>query len=318
MAAIAIRVSQLHKHYPRLHALKGIDFEIPEGSFFGLLGPNGAGKSTLINIMAGLVRPSQGQIAILGQDVIKNWRHARHLLGVVPQELVYDPFFSVREMLQLQSGYFGYGKENHAWIEELLGILSLTDKAEENLQRLSGGMKRRVLIAQALVHKPRVVVLDEPTAGVDVELRQALWAFTKRLHAQGHTILLTTHYLEEAEALCERIAILNQGELVALDDTRCLLARHPYRLLWLQLKTPLQHLPAALQDKVVNHDGLQLTLRLHREQDAIADVLNSLRDAGIHFSDLRTHDPGLEEVFMDLTTPSSKTSSPPQLILDGV
>ncbi len=300
MSVPAVDIHNIHKKYTDLEALKGINLSIAPGDFFGLLGPNGAGKSTLINIMAGLTRPTSGTIKVLGHDVLSDWRQARHALGVVPQELVYDPFFNVREMLRLQSGYFGFGRENYAWIDELIEILSLTDKATTNLQRLSGGMKRRVLIAQALVHKPAVVVLDEPTAGVDVELRQALWEFTKRLHNQGHTILLTTHYLEEAEALCNRIAILNQGELVALDSKTALLSRHPYRFLKLHLTTATPQLPAALENKVVTFEDQQLILRLHRDKDAIAGVLASLQAAGILFDDLHTDEPGLEEVFMDL------------------
>jgi len=301
MPTPAVDIQNIRKHYAELQALKGVCFQIPQGSFFGLLGPNGAGKSTLINIMAGLARPTSGTIKVLEHDVLSHWRQARHSLGVVPQELVYDPFFNVREMLRLQSGYFGFGKENHAWIDELIDTLNLSDKANTNLQRLSGGMKRRVLIAQALVHKPPVVVLDEPTAGVDVELRQSLWEFTKRLHAQGHTILLTTHYLEEAEALCDRIAILNKGEIVALDDTKVLLSLHPYRFLSLHLTSTTIELPTALQNKVVSLENQKLCLRLHREQDSIVQILESLQAANIAFDDLHTDEPGLEEVFIELT-----------------
>ncbi|RKZ36069.1 MAG: ABC transporter ATP-binding protein [Gammaproteobacteria bacterium] len=297
----AISISQLHKHYGSLHALRGINFDIPKASFFGLLGPNGAGKSTLINIMAGLVRATQGTVRIMGHDVRRQWRQARHSLGVVPQELVVDPFFTVSEVLRLQSGYFGHGRENQAWIDELLHVLNLSDKANTNLQKLSGGMKRRVLIAQALVHKPPVVVLDEPTAGVDVELRQALWAFTKHLHQNGHTIVLTTHYLEEAEALCEQIAILNQGQLVAMDKKSALLARYPYRLLRLTLTHSEIKIPVTLQEKVQSFKNGELVLRLHRDEDQIGAILESLRTANIKFVDLHTEEPGLEEVFISLT-----------------
>lgn len=302
MSQAAVQIASVHKHYGELHALDGVSFEIPKGSFFGLLGPNGAGKSTLISIMAGLVRATSGSISIMGHDVRDNWRQARQLLGVVPQELAYDPFFSVRELLILQSGYFGFGKENHAWIDELLEVLSLKDKADENMQNLSGGMKRRVLIAQALVHKPQVVVLDEPTAGVDVELRQDLWRFTRHLHEQGHTILLTTHYLEEAEALCEQIAILNKGNLVALDNTRTLLRRYPYRNLRLSLVNPEAVLPESLTNKLIDRDAEGICLRLHREQDQMGSVIDALYQAGIRFTDLHTEEPGLEEVFMALTS----------------
>ncbi len=298
----AINISQLHKHYETLHALRGVDFEVPKGCFFGLLGPNGAGKSTLINIMAGLVHATNGSVRIMGHDVRSQWRQARQSLGVVPQELVIDPFFSVRQLLRLQSGYFGLGAENNSWIEQLLESLNLSDKADTNLQRLSGGMKRRVLIAQALVHKPSVIVLDEPTAGVDVELRKALWAFTKELHQKGHTIVLTTHYLEEAENLCEQFAILNQGQLVALDKKSAILARYPYRFLRLTLTNPSNAiLPTSLQNNVQSFKDGELILRFHREKDQIAAILESLRVANIHFSDLHTEEPGLEEVFLSLT-----------------
>ncbi len=297
----AVNISHVHKHYGDLHALQDVDFKIPKGCFFGLLGPNGAGKSTLINIMAGLVRATQGTVRIMDHDVHHQWRQARHALGVVPQELAFDPFFTVTEILRLQSGYFGYGRKNQPWIDELLDTLSLSDKANTNLKNLSGGMKRRVLIAQALVHQPPVVVLDEPTAGVDVELRKVLWAFTNHLHQKGHTIVLTTHYLEEAESLCEQIAILNHGRLVALDSKSALLARYPYRLLRLNLSRLGVILPTALQDKVQSFTEEELVLRLHRDNDQIGAILDSLRTANIQFSDLHTDEPGLEDVFLSLT-----------------
>jgi len=303
----AVVIQNVHKTYRQVEALKGITLDIPQGSFFGLLGPNGAGKSTLINIIAGLVRANQGQISVLGYDVVKDWRQARFSLGIVPQELVYDAFFNVREMLKLQSGYFGLGKENEPWIDELLETLSLTNKANESFLRLSGGMKRRLLIALALVHKPKVVVLDEPTAGVDVELRQSLWQFAKKLHQAGHTILLTTHYLEEAEALCEKIAILNHGEVIALDQTKNLLARHPYRWLYLDLKENYQDFPHSLKDKIITQKSQQLVLRLHREKDSIVGILEELKKAKIEVIDLHTNEPSLEEVFIHLI--NQETSS---------
>ena len=218
----AITIQNLCKTYdgPRgpVRALNDVSFTVAEGEFFGLLGPNGAGKTTLISILAGLVKASSGSISVLGQDVARQPLAARRLLGIVPQELVYDPFFSVREALQIQSGYFGV-KSNGAWIDAILQGLGLADKADTNMRQLSGGMKRRMLVAQALVHKPPVIVLDEPTAGVDVELRQGLWSFVSDLNKKGHTVLLTTHYLEEAEALCGRIAMMKNGRLIALDKT---------------------------------------------------------------------------------------------------
>ena len=298
----AVSLRQVHKHYGNLHALDGVEFDIAEGEFFGLLGPNGAGKSTLIGVLAGLVRATSGAAVVMGHDVVRHYRAARHALGIVPQELVYDPFFSVREVLRLQSGYFGLGRTNDAWIDELLHTLGLEDKAHANMHALSGGMKRRVLIAQAMVHKPPVLVLDEPTAGVDVELRQALWQFTCRLHREGHTIILTTHYLEEAETLCDRIAILNHGRVQALDTKQALLGRDPFRLLVLTLKDPAGPLPEQLEHLLLRRDGHGVTLRLHREQDSIGSVLDGLRCAGVDVLDLHTEEPGLEEVFMELTS----------------
>ncbi|MEW6677579.1 MAG: ABC transporter ATP-binding protein [Pseudomonadota bacterium] len=221
--AAAVRIRGLEKSFSRVHALRGVDLDVEQGEFFALLGPNGAGKTTLISILAGLARASAGMAEVMGFDVVKDYRQARRNLGVVPQELVFDPFFTVRESLVFQAGYFGLRRIDD-WIDELLLHLGLADKADTNMRRLSGGMKRRALVAQALVHKPPVIVLDEPTAGVDVELRQSLWAFIRRLNQQGHTILLTTHYLEEAETLCQRVAMLKEGRIVALDSTANLLS----------------------------------------------------------------------------------------------
>ncbi|NYT61635.1 ABC transporter ATP-binding protein [Alcaligenaceae bacterium] len=205
-------------------ALNDVSLTVEYGEFFGLLGPNGAGKTTLISILAGLASATSGTASVCGHDVVSQFKQSRRSLGVVPQEIVYDPFFTVRETLRLQSGYFGL-RNNDDWIDEILANLGLSDKAETNMRALSGGMKRRVLVAQALVHRPPVIILDEPTAGVDVDLRRTLWEFISRLNKEGHTILLTTHYLEEAEALCGRIAMLKHGHIVALDTTQALLAR---------------------------------------------------------------------------------------------
>ncbi len=301
----AVKISKINKKYGNLHALRDINFSIEKNSYFGLLGPNGAGKSTLINIMAGLVIPTSGAIEIMGYNVSTMWRKARMSVGIVPQELVYDSFFTVREMLRLQSGYFGYGSENYPWIDQLIESLRLTEKSGENLQRLSGGMKRRVLIAQALVHKPRVIVLDEPTAGVDVELRQVLWDLTRKLHGEGHTILLTTHYIEEAEALCQKIAILDKGRLVAMDTTKDLLKRYPYRFFTIKfsedVSTRIEALPESVKKLVVSCKEKQLTLKLHREKERIGDALEALISAGTYIVDMQTDEPGLEEVFRALT-----------------
>ena len=293
----AIQIEQVHKHFGALHALKGIDLVIEQGEFFALLGPNGAGKSTLINLLAGLLRPSSGKLAIMGHDVLTDYRRARHALGVVPQELVFDPFFNVREMLRFQAGYFGRGRENDVWIDEVIEALGLADKTHTNMRRLSGGMKRRALIAQALAHKPPVIVLDEPTAGVDVELRQQLWEFIKRLNRDGHTIILTTHYLEEAETLCSRVAMMKQGEIVALDTTTNLLNRFPGKNL--QLRLGEKRLPESLTPLLRNVDGDRYMLAL-TDLPQIEYVLSELRNAHVVVEDLQLTEADLEDVFVDL------------------
>jgi len=301
MSVNAVEIRALHKRYGALEALRGIDFDIRRGEFFGLLGPNGAGKSTLISIMAGLTRATGGSVAILGHDTVRDYRAARRALGVVPQEIVFDPFFTVREVLEIQAGYFGIGADNRAWREELLAALKLTDKADTNMRALSGGMKRRVLIAQALVHRPQVVVLDEPTAGVDVELRQTLWTFIRRLHREGHTIVLTTHYLEEAENLCDRIAILNRGELVALDTKAALLARAIGSTLCVTTAAPVAPLPPFLAARLKSQSGNRLELTLDKEPDALSAVLQALQACHAQITEVHMEAPDLEEVFMELT-----------------
>ncbi|HNU10099.1 MAG TPA: ABC transporter ATP-binding protein [Rubrivivax sp.] len=277
-----------------LRALDGVSFDIEEGEFFGLLGPNGAGKTTLISVLAGLARASSGRVTVHGHDVVDDYAAARRLLGIVPQELVFDPFFSVRETLRIQSGYFGV-RDNDAWIDELLHELGLADKADANMRQLSGGMKRRVLVAQALVHRPPVIVLDEPTAGVDVELRQTLWHFVARLNRQGHTVLLTTHYLEEAEALCHRIAMLKHGRLVALDETAALLSGAAGTVL--AFKTD-DALPAALAS-AARVTGRIAQLRV-QDAGAVEQTLATLREAGVHVEDLEIRRPDLEDVFLHI------------------
>jgi ABC-2 type transport system ATP-binding protein len=291
----AIKIRQVHKHFGTLHALRGIDLEIQQGEFFGLLGPNGAGKTTLISMLAGLTRADGGQVEVMGFDVARDYRAARMALGVVPQELVYDPFFTVRETLEIQSGYFGL-RRNAAWIDELLHNLSLTDKADTYTRQLSGGMKRRVLVAQALVHKPPVIVLDEPTAGVDVELRQTLWAFIRQLNRDGHTIMLTTHYLEEAETLCNRIAMLKEGQVVALDSTRNLLESVSGQFVKLRLAPDA--LPEGLRPLVCasSEEGCY-TLSLHNYGE-LEGVLARLRTAGVSVQEMELSRPDLEDVFV--------------------
>ncbi len=296
----AIAIAGVRKAYGPTIALKGIDFEIRQGEFFGLLGPNGAGKSTLINIIAGLVRMDAGSIDVLGHDIVSDFRRARRLLGVVPQELVFDPFFKVREMLRIQAGYYGCGRESWPWIDEMLERLDLANKADASMRALSGGMKRRVLIAQALVHKPPVVILDEPTAGVDVELRRSLWRFMSEMHKQGTTVVLTTHYLEEAQELCERIAILDHGELQVIEPTQKLLARHPFRFLRIKLADGAQ-LPDALRPLVTGEPNGHIELKLDTTKQPIAGVFAALKSAGVGIEDVQTRDPDLEDIFIDLT-----------------
>lgn len=292
----AIQIQQVHKRFGAVQALAGIDLEVTPGEFFGLLGPNGAGKTTLINVLAGLTRADSGSVRVLGYDVVAEYRDSRRALGVVPQELVFDPFFSVRETLRIQSGYFGL-KHNDAWIDEVMHHLDLTGKAEANMRSLSGGMKRRVLVAQALVHKPPVIVLDEPTAGVDVELRQGLWEFVRGLNRDGHTIVLTTHYLEEAEALCARIAMLKQGRIVALDTTSNLVNRRDG--LYLKLRIAGAALPAALAARVRDSRDAVHTLRL-RSYAEVEGVLAQVRAAGAQIEDLELLQPDLEDVFVQI------------------
>lgn len=280
-----------------MQALKGVDLTIEQGEFFALLGPNGAGKSTLISILAGLIKPTTGNISVMGFDVVDQYQQARRLLGVVPQELVFDPFFNVREMLRFQAGYFGRGPENDAWVDEILEGLGLADKAHTNMRKLSGGMKRRALIAQALAHKPPVIVLDEPTAGVDVELRQLMWEFIKKLNRDGHTIILTTHYLEEAETLCNRVAMMKQGEIVALDSTASLLNKFAGKSLRLTLGDVV--LPATVQALVRHQDGGEFTFALN-DMAQIEFVLSALRSENIKVIDMQLNEADLEDVFLSL------------------
>ena len=293
---LAIEVKQVHKRFGGVHALDGVSFVIERGEFFGLLGPNGAGKTTLISVLAGLVRADGGSLAVMGFDVACDYRRARRALGVVPQELVFDPFFTVRETLRIQSGYFGL-RDNDRWIDEIIERLDLADKANANMRQLSGGMKRRVLVAQALVHRPPVIILDEPTAGVDVELRQGLWRFVRELNQAGHTIVLTTHYLEEAEALCERIAMLKQGRVVALDTTRNLLCGVAGVRVRLRL-TP-DRLPDALAGYLVGQEGTSRTLAVEN-YGQIETVLARLRAEGIDVQEMEVMQIDLEDVFVQM------------------
>ena len=288
----AVEVTDVARRFGPVQALAGIDLTVEPGEFFGLLGPNGAGKTTLISILAGLTRADRGTARILGHDVITDFRAARRSLGVVPQELVFDPFFSVRETLEFQAGYFGLRRQD-AWIDEILHHLDLTSKANANMRSLSGGMKRRVLVGQALVHKPPVIVLDEPTAGVDVELRQSLWRFIRKLNRDGHTIILTTHYLEEAEALCGRIAMLKAGRVVALDSTHNLLSRFA----GITCRLVVARLPLSWQTRVVRQDAGVAWIGLDSYGE-LEQLLAALRDDGIAIAELALEETDLEQVFL--------------------
>jgi ABC-2 type transport system ATP-binding protein len=297
----AIVFKNIKKSYGFVQAVNGINLTIYQGEFFGLLGPNGAGKSTLINMLAGIVKSTSGSIKAMGFDVEKNYQEARHSLGIVPQELVFDPFFNVREMLRFQAGYFGKGRENYDWIDEVLEKLDLTEKAFTNMRQLSGGMKRRALIAQALAHRPPIIVLDEPTAGVDVELRQRLWAFMKDLNQRGHTIVLTTHYLEEAENLCKRVAMVNRGKLVALDDTKKLIRKNSSKNLNIKIDSKdEQKVLKILKNFQVFIENEILTITLDK-LDELNDIIVLLKKNKIKFFDIQTTEPDLEKVFLQIT-----------------
>ncbi|UCD68199.1 MAG: ABC transporter ATP-binding protein [Betaproteobacteria bacterium] len=293
----AIEVRGVSKAYGTVQALSAIDLDVAHGEFFALLGPNGAGKTTLISLIAGLAKADAGSVRVMGHHVVADYQQARRSLGVVPQELVFDPFFSVRETLRLQSGYYGL-RRNDNWIDEILERLDLVPKADANMRSLSGGMKRRVLVAQALVHKPPVIILDEPTAGVDVDLRQGLWEFIRRLNEEGHTIVLTTHYLEEAESLCTRIGMLKQGRMVVLDSTENLLKR--FSALKLRLRMVGESLPDSLQPLLAAPGSNGEWVLALRDYAQVEEVLAELRRCHREIAGMELTQPDLEEVFMSI------------------
>jgi ABC-2 type transport system ATP-binding protein len=295
-----VKIYPATKTTPEMRALKGIDLVVPRGSIFGLLGPNGAGKSTFINILSGMTRKTGGTVSIWGRDIDERPRDARAAIGVVPQEIAADVFFTPRESLDVQAGLYGVPKAERR-TTALLAAMGLADKADAYVRQLSGGMKRRLMVAKAMVHNPPVLVLDEPTAGVDVELRRQLWAYVEALNHQGVTVVLTTHYLEEAEALCDTIAIVNRGEVVACESTRNLLRRLDSRAVVVTPETPLSAAPdLAPFEAKLRGDDLVVTFRTR--QDGIEQVLSAVRAAGIQIKDLRTEDPDLEDVFVSLTS----------------
>lgn len=303
----AIEIRQLRKIYaggkrtPDKEALKGIDLDIPRGAFFGLLGPNGAGKSTIINIMAGLVIKSSGEVRICGHDIEKDMRKARLSLGVVPQELVLDTFFTVREALEFHAGYYGVPKEKRR-TQEIIDTMGLSDKSDIHTRRLSGGMRRRLLVAKALVHSPPVLILDEPTAGVDVELRTQLWEYVKQLNRAGTTVLLTTHYLEEAEELCDTIAVINHGEVVACEKKLTLLRSFDSKQLVITPMQALAAVPPSLQHLSCEIDTeRRLVISYRPSRQGMQDILDAVRASGISIADMSTREAGLEEIFIHLT-----------------
>ncbi|QIE46499.1 ABC transporter ATP-binding protein [Pseudohalocynthiibacter aestuariivivens] len=306
MTANAIEIRGLRKTYagrrgaPGKEALGGVDLDIPTGSVFGLLGPNGAGKSTLINILAGLVIKTAGRVNIWGFDQDVNPRQSRAAIGVMPQELNLDPFFTPRGALEVQAGLYGVPKSQRR-SDEILRLIGLEDKAQAYARTLSGGMRRRLLLGKALVHAPHVLVLDEPTAGVDIELRQMLWENIRRLNAEGMTIILTTHYLEEAEEMCDQIAIINHGQVVARDSTANLLARLDARMMIIVPEGPTDTLPTGDGIEVTERPDGAIALTYHAGQTNAEAVLASVRDAGIRIRDVRTEQADLQDVFLELT-----------------
>ncbi len=303
----AIEIRGLQKTYkggcgaPAKHALKGVDLTVPAGKIFGLLGPNGAGKSTMINIMAGLVTKSSGTVKIWGFDQDENPRQSRAAIGVMPQELNLDPFFTPRAALEVQAGLYGVPKHQRQ-SDEILRMVGLSDKAEAYARTLSGGMRRRLLLGKALVHHPQVLVLDEPTAGVDIELRQMLWSNIRRLNEErGLTVILTTHYLEEAEEMCDEIAIINHGEVVARDSTSNLLGQVDSKCMVIDPVAPVEDLPSAPGIEVTRRGDGRIALTYQARQTSAEDVLGAVRAAGIAIADVKTEQADLEDVFLQLT-----------------
>ncbi|MBW3660305.1 MAG: ABC transporter ATP-binding protein [Gemmatimonadetes bacterium] len=299
----AIEIRDLHKRYDGLHALKGIDLTIPRGRFFGLLGPNGAGKTTTIHILTGLVTHERGDVRVLGRDVVEEYRFTRRQIGLAPQEFNFDRFFPIREILVLQAGYYGVPrKEAERRADDLLERFGLTGKANQKIQKLSGGMKRRLLIAKAMIHEPEILILDEPTAGIDVELRRALWTYLRALNERGKTVLLTTHYIEEAEALCEEVAIIDRGEIVALGTPDHLIETGGDRYLEIHLTRPPEGpLPAAIARRDPHVDGTRVVIGSKHPRRIAAEVMNALYASGLEITEVRIVESSLEEVFVGLT-----------------
>jgi ABC-2 type transport system ATP-binding protein len=309
----AIRIESLSKTYaakgsePKL-ALDEVSFEVPRGQIFGLLGPNGAGKSTLINILAGLVVKTSGKVTIWGFDIDEHPRNSKRSIGVVPQEIIFDPFFTPRETLEIQAGLYGI-PPGERQSDELLAAMHLTDKANAYSRTLSGGMKRRLLVAKAMVHSPPILVLDEPTAGVDVELRRQLWNYVRQLHAQGVTIVLTTHYLEEAEELCDRIAIINHGKVIANEPTRELVAKAQEKAVVVTFDRDIVNVPTdPCFENITLIDERTLEITYRKDKVNAGQVLSELTADGLGIVDVSTRDPDLEDVFLSLTAETQEAA----------
>ncbi len=303
----AIEIAALNKTYrasgksPAKNALKDVDLAIPKGSIFGLLGPNGAGKSTIINIMAGLVTKTSGKVSIWDIDIDRDPRNARAAIGVVPQEINYDPFFSPKKLLDIQAGMYGVPKAERKTME-MLRLMGLEDKADAYTRALSGGMRRRLMVAKAMVHEPPILVLDEPTAGVDIELRQQLWENVRKLNKQGVTVLLTTHYLEEAEQLCDYIAIIHHGQIVANDEKESLLSRIDNKEIRFRLDKEIGKLPEALAKFAPEQEGRRtLMFRYSPGEQSVGEIVEAIQKSGYDINDISTDESDLEDVFLQLT-----------------
>ncbi len=300
MSVPILEVLDLHAAYGRIEVLRGVDLTVPKGAVMALLGPNGAGKSTLINILSGMVVKTGGKAVIWGFDIDEHPRNAKRSIGVVPQEIIFDPFFTPRETLEIQAGLYGIPASQRN-SDELLAAMHLTDKANAYSRTLSGGMKRRLLVAKAMVHSPPILVLDEPTAGVDVELRRQLWTYVRSLNEQGVTVVLTTHYLEEAEQLCDRIAIINHGKVIANEPTRELVAKAQEKAVVVTIDRDLDHVPASdVFDNILLLDERTLQITYRKDRVNAGQVLGALSDGGLGIVDVSTRDPALEDVFLSL------------------
>ena len=305
----AIRIESLRKTYAGgKQALNDVTFDVPRGQIFGLLGPNGAGKSTLINILAGLVMKTGGTVNVWGFDIDEHPRNAKRSIGVVPQEIIFDPFFTPRETLEIQAGLYGIPKGERK-SDELLAAMHLTDKANAYSRTLSGGMKRRLLVAKAMVHSPPILVLDEPTAGVDVELRRQLWDYVRQLHATGVTIVLTTHYLEEAEQLCDRIAIIHHGRVVANEPTRQLISKAQEKAVVVTFDRDIVNVPTnAFFENIALVDERTLEITYRKDKVNAGEVLTALTSDGLGIVDVSTRDPDLEDVFLSLVSSAQEAA----------